>query len=486
MKKVLSDTLALSVANFINRTKSLLLIPVIVGSVALEGYGAFVQVFLTARLVSSLASIELPIGFQRLASSEGQPLGTHLASVMFPTLGLALAGASAMFFGATWLSTHFFDGGFERSLELAAVVVVTNAMFSVARNFLRARRRFKEESVLTILYEVLPYLAFVALALATGEVLPGIVAYVAIDAGVAVVAMAWTLKNQSLGTPSWNLTREYARYSFPLSLSLLQSGLLHRADLYFLSFFMGLSAMATYNVVYQLAGVVQLVARPIQVQIMSYVSTSWDAGREEESTLLIRDILLVFLLIACGLVACVALYVSPFFEAVLDLPSDEHPLAAIAALVGVGLIANTLRHFFYVLIRLKRTTKDELGFQLGALAVNAIGNLLLIPWIGLLGAAIATLLSYGVLIPILTRRYELGLDRQFYGHAASLALLACVAIPVRALIVPDGIPLLFSSAAAAFTTYLVAVALTKWSFLTSLKDRLSSWRTLAPTTPAPV
>ena len=308
----------------------------------------------------------------------------------------------------------------------------------------------------------------------------------AVDVAVAAVAMVWTLRGQRLGPPSWALTREYAGYSYPLSLSLLQSGLLHRADLYFLSFFMGLGAMATYNVVYQLAGVVQLVARPVQVQIMSYVSTSWDAGRREESMLLIRDVLLVFLLIACGLVACVALYVGPFFESILDQPTDAHPLAAIAAIVGVGLVANTLRHFFYVLIRLQRTTTHELGFQLGALSVNAIGNLVLIPWIGLLGAALATLFSYGVLIPILGRRYALGLDRGFYGHAASLALLACVAIPIRLLIAPESVPLLFASAAVAFMTYLAAVALTKWSFLISLKDRLSSWRTLAPTTPAPV
>ena len=171
---------------------------------------------------------------------------------------------------------------------------------------------------------------------------------------------------------------------------------------------MGLAPMAAYNVVYQLAGVVQLVARPIQVQIMTYVSTSWDAGRTRESALLIRDVLLVFLLVACGLVACVALYIGPFFETVLDLPADEHPLGLIAAIVGVGLVANTLRHFFYVMIRLQRTTRDELGFQLGALVVNVLGNWLLIPQIGLLGAAIATVASYGVLIPILTRRYPLG------------------------------------------------------------------------------
>ena len=108
------------------------------------------------------------------------------------------------------------------------------------------------------------------------------------------------------------------------------------------------------------------------------------------------------------------------------------------------MLANIVRRFHYVLIRLHRTTGDELRYQLLGLTVNVAANLLLIPQIGLAGAALATLLSYAVMLPVISVRYPLGLDADFLGQLASFALLALVTLLPRFAIAPVSAPLVIT------------------------------------------
>jgi O-antigen/teichoic acid export membrane protein len=137
-----------------------------------------------------------------------------------------------------------------------------------------------------------------------------------------------------------------------------------------------------------------------------------------------------------------------------------------------------------MLIRLHRTTHDELRYQLLGLVVNVSANLLLIPRIGLAGAALATFLSYAVMLPVINVRYPLGLDAAFLGHLVSFALLALVTLLPRFAIPPESAPLLVLSAGLASCSYLAAVLLFKWKLLRSFLDDLRQWQRLPYTTPA--
>ncbi len=483
MKKLLSDTLFLSIAGFVNQSKGIVFIPIIVAGVGLDGYGAFVQILLTARLVSSLSTCELGMGFPRFAariSGEARrELARHFHSVLLPTLVLGVLGALLVAAGAGRLSAWFFDDRFRATLEVASVVVLSNGCFAMARNYLRARERFKSQSILTLAYEILPYVGFVAGAITWHDVHRGILLYAAVDVIVATLAVLYALRGVGLALPSPALVRSYLRYSLPLSLSLVQGGLLARVDLYFISYFLGLHALATYNVVYRVTEIISFVSIPINAQILTYLSPTWDRGHVEHSRAIVRNTLLVFITIAIGMLGCLALYFDALFALFLPAADRTEPLLILVLFIGAGMIANTCRRFLYVLIRLNRTTRDELRYQLAGLTLNVVANYLLVPIYGLAGAAFATLLSYGVMLPVISAKYSLDLDTSFLKDVASFALLACVIVPLRYAIPPDTVALLVLSAGMAYVAYLGAVLLFKRRLVLSLKEDVIAWRKLA-------
>ena len=251
-----------------------------------------------------------------------------------------------------------------------------------------------------------------------------------------------------------------------------------------MSALLGLEAMAIYNVAYRVTDLVSFVSIPINVQILSYLSRTWDSGHEDDSRALLRKTLLITLLIAVGVLVPITLYFDSLFTLFLGDSVPDAPLWPLVALIGLGMLANIVRRFHYVLIRLHRTTRDELRYQLFGLALNVAANLLLLPRLGIVGAALATFVSYAAMLPMIRVRYPLGLDAAFLGHLASFALLALVTLLPRFAIAPASVPLLVLSAGLALCSYLAAVLVFKWRLLRSFLDELGRWQRLPHTKPA--
>ena len=127
-----------------------------------------------------------------------------------------------------------------------------------------------------------------------------------------------------------------------------------------------------------------------------------------------------------------------------------------------------------------RRTREEFLFQFAGLSVNVLCNALLIPRLGLLGAALATFLGYSAILPLIARRTSLGVGLPFFGHLASFALLALVAMPLHHVLPPTGAVAILLGAASSYLAYLVALLVFKRSFLLDLGRGFMDRRSQAP------
>ena len=480
MRKLFTDTTFLAVAELLNRAKFLLFMPLLVRLKGMEGYGAFTQLFVTSRLCGSLAGLELGMGLERFAShfgdEERKPLGRHFFSVLLPATVLGALGSGLLYVCSPFLSRFFFDGQHEASLQASAIVVLSNAYFSAARNYLLARRAFKLQSTLTLAYSLLPYAAFVLGTIASNELHIGAVAYACVDVIVALCGVFLVITRVVWTRPSLSLSLKYVRYTLPLALSTIQGGLLDKVDRYFLSFFHGLDAVGLYNIVLRFTEIASFISQPVKMQMLAYLSPVWDRGGVTETTHLIRQTLLVYLILATGVVVGFVLYFEPLLAILTDEETYVPHLASIVLLIGLAMIAKATRRFLFVLVRLQNATRDEFFSQLLALLLNIVGNCLLVPTYGLLGAAGATLLSYIIVLPVLSRRNPLGITGSFVGHCVSAAFLSLVIVPLRYLIPPNNVPLFVLSATTSYGAYLLAIVLFKQKFLLSLRRSLLEWK----------
>ena len=67
-KKVISDSIFLSTGDLLIRLKGIVFIPIIISSVGLANYGAFVQILINVSLIVPFCTLELGMGFYRYTS----------------------------------------------------------------------------------------------------------------------------------------------------------------------------------------------------------------------------------------------------------------------------------------------------------------------------------------------------------------------------------------------------------------------------------
>ncbi|GAB4419828.1 MAG: hypothetical protein OHK0039_32680 [Bacteroidia bacterium] len=481
MKKFLSDTFFITVGGFANRVKGLLFIPLIVQAVGMESYGAFVQVLNNIRLLKPFSSISLGMGFQRFASkiedSDRRTLGLHFYTVFVPTLLFGLLGVAFLAAFATLLSRWFFEGGYVLELQLSAIALLSNSMYSNISKYMLARKQFKIYSVLTMVYELLPYLAFVVgIAIPGGSFLLGIVAYVVLDMAMVLLMLGFIVFQFPFVLPSYALFREYLRFSFPLSLSEVEGGLLDKVDRYFISGMMGLEAVAVYNIIYRVCSIIDFVTTPIRKQMMSYLPKVWDKGYIKESLATIRNSLLLFLLITIGMLACFTIYFGEILRYLGGKEIAVPHLELIVLLVGVGIIASAAKRFYYLVVKLRNNSMDQLWYQLLGLLPNIVLNYLLIPSMGLLGAALSTFISYVLIILVINMKYKLDLDGPFFWHLASFLALSLVMLLIRQAFAMETTFLFILNVGLSCLAYGALIILLKRSFLLDVKRSFEAFR----------
>ena len=481
LRTVALDTIVLSAAQVLNRAKGLLLIPLVVGGIGLEGYGAFVQILAVVHVLTSLATLELGLGLERFASAlradERDERARHFWSVLIATLAMSCCGAVAFWFAAPQLADWILAGQHADALALGAFILVSNSIFSVARHEVRARRRFRLESALDLLYQLGPYVALAVVVVGRRDLVDGLAAYAIADGVAAGIALLCAARRLPPRRPSATLLRRYLRYSAPLAVSLIEGNLLARVDLFFLGSMVGLEAVAAYNVAYKLCEALNFATVPIHVQLLSYLSRVWDRGQRESVRRVLRHALLLLLFAAAGLIAGLYAYLDPLLDLLLGEARPDASLRAVVLLVGLGMVANAIRRMLYVVIRLEQQTPRELLYQAIGLATNVAANLLLIPRYGLEGAALATLLSYGVMLPFIGARFTIGIDLGFVARASSFAALAVASAALAVLLVPPRSLAPATGSALLMAAGYVALTLgTGWTWLRSLRTDLESVR----------
>jgi O-antigen/teichoic acid export membrane protein len=212
-----------------------------------------------------------------------------------------------------------------------------------------------------------------------------------VSALIATGMMIFLFRN--MGTKfSWPKFREMARYGYPVAFASIGNFFLVFSDRYFLNHFVGMGAVGVYAIAYRFAFILSaFVFNPFQ-QI-------WGPQRFAIAKLSnARDIYRrVFLYVNVPL-AIGALGIALFARDVLKVMAT-HAFVDAYRVVPLILIAQILHHWTSFnnlgLFLTKTTTKFAWGSAVAVPAVLIL-NVLLIPWLGVWGAALATIGAYVV------------------------------------------------------------------------------------------
>jgi O-antigen/teichoic acid export membrane protein len=290
-------------------------------------------------------------------------------------------------------------------LSFTSALIFLRALQSILWSFMRIEERTKAYSMVSIGMKVATIAAICFLLPRIG---PSVHTYFSATMGVellAVVALSIPLFSKGLlSARSFDPTlfRTGIAFGLPLVVQEVAGIILDSGDRALVQHYMGADALGFYSVAYGLSAYVNsLLMAPLGLAILPIYMRLWTSEGREKTIEFLSLSLDIFLMTAGAAFVVVAVSSQ---DAVILLASAKYRGAdrLIPTLVA-GLLIYTTQVFLNAgLVIHKKTRAMAIALAYSAL-LNIVLNCLMLPWMGLQAAAVATLVSYAVCTLLVAR-----------------------------------------------------------------------------------
>ena len=290
-------------------------------------------------------------------------------------------------------------------IALAGVSLLVDSLGNLCNDLLLAQERMRLTSAVTVGHIIL-LVALAALALANGLGLAGV--YLAtLLAGVVRSALLWLLVRRSGVHPSWPLDRAIAAplllNSLPLAVSAFLSLTYQHADKFMTTLLIGTTGTGYLTAAFVIIfGVVELLNTTVLLALYPLMSRYYGDGRNPMFGFIVEKLAFFNPLVSLP----IALALSIFDIAVPLFGEDFRPTADVLRILiwfaVVTMIAAVLARGLVI----QNRQRLLLGLRVLGLAANVTLNLLLLPALGVRGAAIASVCSEVLVVVLLLRHFH--------------------------------------------------------------------------------
>jgi len=363
----------------------------------LPQYGIWAQVVVLANLLGILGGLGLSNALVRFypAAETRAERRTLLSSTWCLVAATALAGALLMFVGAPALAELFGAGHGADAFRVGALLVVGSELRLFFVNWLRARDDIASYSRWIVIGETSDLVCSSAALLLFGSITAALAGSAVALLAVTVILSARAARDVGgLERPSRSVG-PVLRYSLPLVPLALSDEALARSDRLVVGGFLGPAAAGTYSAIYALASMLQMVNVPL-TDVLFPKRVRLDATDPVRARRIMREAAVLFGAAVAVESAILAVAGPSILRAIVDDPVEiaRLPLVFLIATIGVGLYGIGRLLSLTMFVR-KRT--GTLAILWGScLLFNLGANLALVPGIGITGAAVSTVLSYGL------------------------------------------------------------------------------------------
>lgn len=366
-----------------------------------DGYGLLyfaISIIAVGTLLSSL-------GFGRSAArylteyderDPGQIPHIVEASALYTLVPLGIVAGTLAAFHAE-LTAVLGEPGLEPFLLLGAVFLVGNTTLKYTRRVLQGFKKIRLSATLTTTDAVVSSTVAIAMAALGYGPIGAFSGYVvsSLLAGSLGTIFTWRQYAAYERSPiEEGLRRRLFEYAMPLSLTASGDILIKRVDVILIGFFLTPVFVSYYTISKQVVKFAKFPASSLGFAISPRYKEQYEQGNVERAARLYEDALTGMLLLYVPATAGLMLVAGPSIELVFG--PEYGGATPVLQILSLFLVAQTITY-------VTSTGLDFLGkaklraYAKGGVAVGNFGlNLLLIPTIGVIGAAISTVVAYGV------------------------------------------------------------------------------------------
>jgi O-antigen/teichoic acid export membrane protein len=378
-------------------------LPALTKSYTTEIYGIWSQASATSGLIAPLLTLQFGTAGVRFLAAEQDPskrrryLGSMLSAIfIFSAIVLAIA---ILF--SKQLSVYIFDSpDYPKFVVLTFLWTFTSALFSFLISYLRATDRITQLSLIQGILAAIKMLVIVVVT-TLGFGLEWIIICMIITDILFILGLMINI-TQEIGFPGPNFSElgTFLSFSLPQMPGAFLLWIISASDRYFITHYLDLAQTGIYSSSRTIGGFISLFSIPINFVLFPVISKAWEEKHRSNVKIYFEYSTRLFLTLAIPAAAGLAILSQPLLKL---LATSEYLVGwELVLMIAIGTIFLGIYQINAYIILLVKQTKWLPIMIVAASITSASLNFILIPRIGIMGAAISNIASYFVLAAIVS------------------------------------------------------------------------------------
>ena len=438
-QKTARDTIFIGIATLLQFLIGLVQLPLLTKTLGAHDYGIWSQVNVTIGLILPLTSLGLGSAMVRFLAAEKNKgeIQNQFYSVVSVSFMVNLIASLVLIALAYPLAVNFFDGAVQ-IVRITGILILLAPISLTYLGLIRTFQQIKRYSIF-IIAEDCGRVGLIAYLVLTGyDIFSVVLSLVAIKV-IILSVLFFSIKSQiGIKRPDFSRIKEYLSFGLPLVPTSMSYWLVRLSDRYVISFFLGLTPVGIYSAAHTLGCLPFAVAGILSFVLLAALSKLYDEGRMDEVKTHLSYSLKYLLAVVIPFVFGAAILAEPILKmfSTPEIASQGYRVTPVIALATLLLSASGI---ISSILMLTRKTKIMAFVWLIAVVLNIGLNILVVPLIGILGAAITTLFVYLLVMGVMSYYSFKELKFSINWHFIIKSLLASAIMSVAIwLMAPQG------------------------------------------------
>jgi O-antigen/teichoic acid export membrane protein len=379
----------------------IILLPILTKNLPIEEYGIWSQVMVTIGLFPGLVMLGLPYSMVRFIPSlknreEIREIFYSIFSLCVVTSGMA--SLILYIFSRSIASALFNNNIF--LVKVLSLIVFIECLNNLCINFLRSRQRIKQYSLI-ILLKTFIQISIVSFLVLIGKGIFGAIFGLLITNLILFLFILFSIiLDIGIGKPNLKNMKEYLCFGIPTVPSNFSSWIVDSSDRYVIGMLLGTASVGYYSPGYALGTLVGMFFAPTSLLFTATLSKYYDEGNLADVIIILSRSLKYLMAISIPATFGIS-FLSKAVLTILSTPEIASQGYLITPFVALSTLLFGIYGIIAEILSLERKTAIAGKIMIIASILNLSLNFILIPRIGILGAAIATLIAFTTVLALI-------------------------------------------------------------------------------------
>jgi O-antigen/teichoic acid export membrane protein len=384
----------IGITNLFLSLRGIILLPILTKTLPIEEYGLWVQISVTIGLIPAVVILGLPYTMVRFlaAAKKREEIQESFYSIAFIVLFTSAIASLLLFLFSKPIAASLFDNNLTIARILPLIVFIA-CLNGLLLNFFRTFQQIKRYSIFLFIQTFLN-VALVAYFVLSGYGIFGALMGLLISSFFVFLIMAsFIISEIGVKIPKFTHIREYLAFGLPTVPGTLSNWVVNSSDRYVIGIFLGTAFVGYYSPGYALGSMINMFIAPLSFMLPAVLSKYYDENNMNEVKTVLRYSLKYFLAIAIPSAFGLSI-LSKSLLTILSTPEIALQGYLITPFVAVSALLFGAYAVIAHIIVLEKKTKITGAIWIIAAILNLGLNIIVVPYLGILGAAITTLIAF--------------------------------------------------------------------------------------------